>query len=195
MESPRRCYYYKGLLSSLPSSSSTPTPQLMVLTKSENKFDGFFHVFEEVSTVVCPINQRINSPKNSEKCRKSGEAFLSFIFIFFGLNGEKRLLSLDIESPIVSSTFKLLVLYQKIFFQYSSDFFPIRIVNIYQYIVTTKLCYGMCTFKISQSSGCLEKSWAELINIAICSTTQNSQSIHGRFIIQVSGEEGSLVVS
>ena len=91
--SSRRCYYYKGLLSSLPSSSSTPTPQLMVLTKSENKFDGFFHVFEEVSTVVCPINQRINSPKNSEKCRKSGEAFLSFslsfIIIFFGLNGKK----------------------------------------------------------------------------------------------------------
>ena len=148
MESPRRrCYYYKGLLSSLPSSSSTPTPQLMVLTKSENKFDGFFHVFEEVYTVVCPINQRINSPKNSEKCRKSGEAFLSFslsfIIIFFGLNGKKRPLSLSIESPIVSPTFKLLVLlYQKIISS-NSDFFR---SDIY---ITTKLCYGMCTFKIS----------------------------------------------
>ena len=88
----------------------------MVLTKSENKFDGFFHVFEEVSTVVCPINQRINSPKNSEKCRKSGEAFLSFslslsklhmyMHYIFWSEWEKILLSLDIESPIVSSTFK-----------------------------------------------------------------------------------------
>ena len=88
--SSRRCYYYKGLLSSLPS-SSTPTPQLMVLTKSENKFDGFFHVFEEVSTVVCPINQRINSPKNSEKCRKSGEAFLSFSLSLFWSEWEKKI--------------------------------------------------------------------------------------------------------